>query len=133
MKIGEVPQSYIAMFAQWQEYISDGNKYLITSDFKAAKFQYEMARQYAEKIFNIEFDLYQAAPALVVTYHNIADLNRKLGDVSSVKFYLEKVHSTILKMLMQTAHDNEKHALLLRLSFKTYNKMIKFKKCSIYY
>ena len=133
MKIGDAPRSCITVFAQWQQYISDGNKYLIDSDFNAAKFQYEMARQYAEKMSNIEFDLYQTGPALVVTYHNIADLNRKLGDVSAVKFYLEKVHNTILKMLMETAHDDEKHALLLRLSFKTYNKLIKFKKCSIYY
>lgn len=114
---------------EWKKNIIAGNRRFSRSDFNAAKSSYEVARQHAENLFPQWLDPDEAASALVVTYHNLADLYQTQGNYSAARNSLEKVHKTILRALVSTSIESARHSSLLRASVKTYSALITHKNC----
>jgi hypothetical protein len=114
---------------EWKKEIMAGNRRFSRSDFDAAKSSYESARQHAEDLFPKWEDAEEAASALVVTYHNIADLYQKQGNFSGARNSLEKVHKTVLRALVSTSIESKRHSSLLRASVKTYSALVIHKSC----
>ena len=126
------PIKNISILERWKKEIIAGNQCLIQKNFNEAACRYELARQSAEKIYKEWLNPYEAVSALIVTYHNIADLQRKMGNSEGVHFYLEKVHQTILKTLLATSIDDQRFNSLLCASKRTYMALISYKKCGVY-
>ena len=122
----------ISILERWEKEIIAGNQCLIKKDLNGAGCHYELARQTAETVFKEWLNPYEAASALVVTYHNIADLQRKMGNSEGVHFYLEKVHKTVLKTLLATSVDDQRFYSLLCASKRTYKALLSYKKCGVY-
>lgn len=118
---------------RWKYYIVAGNQCFLKKEFDAAACQYEFARQCAETIFDEWVNHCEAVSALVVTYHNIADLQRKIGNGNALLFYLERVHSRVLNKLLVTPISHKKHRALMGGSKRTYSALISYKKCGAYY
>ena len=121
-----------SILERWKKEVITGNQCLIKKDFDEAACRYELARQSAETVFKEWLNPYEAASALVVTYHNIADLQRKMGNSEGVHFYLEKVHKTVLKTLLATSVDDQRFYSLLCASKRTYKALLSYKKCGVY-
>jgi len=121
------------MIERWKHYAIAGNQSLIGKKFRNAAQQYELARQCAETLFTKWHEPNEAVSALVVTYHNIADLHRKQGNKSSVLHYLEAVHKTILHALATTPIEHDRHKALLCASKRTYSALVGYKKCGAYH
>lgn len=117
---------------RWKKYVIAGNQSLINKDFRLAARQYELARQCAETIFVKWSDPNEAVSALVVTYHNIADLHQVQGNKGSILHYLQKVHKIILKALTTTPIDHKRHIPLLSASKRTYSALISYKQFGVY-
>jgi len=75
----------------------------------------------------------EATSALVVTYHNLADLQRKLGNSSAILFYLEMAHTIVLRALIATPVSHEKHCVLMSASKRTYSALVSYKRCGVYH
>ena len=121
------------MAERWKYYVIAGNQSLINNKFRNAAKQYELARQYAETLFIKWYEPNEAVSALVVTYHNIADLHRKQENKSSVLHYLEAVHKTILHALTATPIEHKRHSALLCASKRTYSALVSYKECGAYH
>lgn len=133
MKQDQLNQSNSNMVERWKQYVVAGNHCMIGKEFQSAAIQYELARQCAESLFKRWFEPSEAVSALVVTYHNIADLNRKQGNTKSVLYYLEKAHDIVLRELTSTPIGDKKHNALLCASKRTYKALVGYKKCGVYY
>ena len=114
---------------EWKKYITAGNRRFSNSDFKAAKLSYDVAKKHAENLFPKWKDPEEAASALVVTYHNLADLYQKQGNFSAAREALEKVHQIVLHALLATSLDSKRHKSLLTASTKTYSALVVHKSC----
>lgn len=114
---------------EWKKYIIAGNRRFSSSEFNAAKSSYEVAREHAENLFPKWKDPEEAASALVVTYHNLADLYQKQGNFSGAREALEKVHKIVLHALVSTSIGSSRHSSLLRASIKTYSALVIHKSC----
>ena len=132
MQLNDSSMKSSSIVGRWKQCIVAGNQHLLKKDFDAAACQYEFARQYAETIFANWLNPYEATSALVVTYHNIADLQRMLGKRSEVLFYLEKAHKVVLRELLITPVGNKKHKALMSASKRTYLALVSYKKCGVY-
>ena len=121
-----------SIIERWKQCVIAGNQSLLKEEFDVAARQYEFARQSAETIFEKWVNPCEAASALVVTYHNIADLHRKLGNASTILFYLERAHTIVLRALVATPVGDEKHHALMGASKRTYSALVNYKKCGIY-
>ena len=117
---------------RWKRYVIAGNHSLIADDLRAAALQYELARQCAETLFNKWAESSEAVSALVVTYHNIADLHRKQGNAEAIKHYLQAVHTIVLRALASTPIEHNRHGALLNGSKRTYSALVSFNKCGVY-
>ena len=115
----DAPIKNNSILERWEKEIITGNQCLVKKDFDEAACRYELARQFAESVFKEWLNPYEAASALVVTYHNIADLQRKVGNSEGVHFYLEKVHQIVLKALLATSIDDQRFYSLLCASKRT--------------
>ena len=120
------------MIERWKHYAIAGNQSLMNDRFRSAAKQYELARQCAETLFVKWHEPNEAVSALVVTYHNIADLHRKQGNKSSVLHYLEAIHNTILQALTTPPIEHKRHSALLCASKRTYSALVGYKKCGVY-
>jgi len=118
---------------QWKRCVVAGNKAILKKEFDAAARQYEFSRKYAETIFENWLNPSEAVSALVVTYHNIADLQRMLGNQSGILFYLEKAHKMVLRELLMTPFGHKKHQALMAGSKRTYSALVNYKKCGVYF
>jgi hypothetical protein len=114
---------------EWKKYIIAGNRRFSKSDFDAAKSSYEEARLHAENLFLKWTDPDEAASALVVSYHNLADLHQLQGNFSAARKALQKVHKIVLSALEATSVDSTRHSSLLRASVKTYSALSFHKNC----
>lgn len=114
---------------EWKRNIIAGNQRFSRCEFAAAISSYEIARQHAENLFPKWVDADEAASALVVTYHNLADLHQKQGHYSAARKALEKVHQIVLNALASTSIKSERHGALLRASVKTYSALLVHKSC----
>ncbi len=129
----DLPIKNNSILDRWKQEIVTGNQCLIAKDFQAAASRYELARQFAETIFKDWVNPNEAVSALVVTYHNIADLQRKIGNAESILFYLEKAHQIVLKALVSTPVNNgQRYCSLLSASKRTYSALLGHKKCCVF-
>ena len=132
MKQNNFTQQKSSMVEQWKHYVIAGNQSLLNKDFRTAARQYELARKCAENLFLKWANPDESVSALVVTYHNIADLHRKQGNANSILYYLEKAHDVILKTLFKTPIGGQRHQALLSASKRTYSALVSYKKCGVY-
>lgn len=117
---------------RWKKYVVAGNQSLINKDYRSASRHYELARQCAESVFLKWSEPNESVSALVVTYHNIADLHQAQGNKGSILHYLEKIHKILLHALATTPIEHERHVALLAGSKRTYAALVNFKKFGTY-
>ena len=115
----------------WKKYISDGNSSLIKCDFEAARQSYEKARVEAESKFVSLSEPVDAVFAVIVTYHNLADLYQKQGYTKMARLALETVHDHLLRSVVSNPLSSARHAALYRGSVLTYSKLMAHKRCHI--
>lgn len=114
---------------EWKKHIIAGNRRFSRCDFDAAESSYDVAKEHAENLFPDWKDSEEAASALVVTYHNLADLYQKQGNSSLARNAFEKVHKIILHALINTPVGTRRYGSLLRASLKTYAALVAHKRC----
>jgi len=132
MKQNSTTRDKSSMVEQWKHYVIAGNQGLLNKEYRSAARQYELARQCAENLFVKWGNPDEAVSALVVTYHNIADLHRKQGNAGSILYYLEKAHDVILRSLISTPIGGQRYLALMGASKKTYSALVSYKKCGVY-
>ena len=133
MSLSTGSKTELSLVERWKNHVIAGNRFLIEQDLRSAATQYELARQCAETIFTKWSNPSEAVSALVVTYHNIADLQRKQGNTESIKYYLQTVHSIVLRALTATPIGHQRYSALLSASKRTYSALVSFKKYGVYY
>ncbi|MBL4672338.1 MAG: hypothetical protein JKX81_08745 [Arenicella sp.] len=114
---------------EWKKCITAGNRDFSEHDFDAARLSYEQAKQHAENLLCQWSDPDEAASALVVSYHNLADLHQLQGDFSAAREALKNVHKIVLNALEESVIDSKRYASLLRASVKTYSALSMHRKC----
>ncbi len=95
---------------QWKKHITIGNSYFRNQRFDEAEIHYLKARQHAESLFASWLDPQEAVAALVVSYHNLADLYQAENQPSLAFDMLSKVHSLLLKAADFSAENTERQA-----------------------
>lgn len=113
----------------WKNYITAGNEKFAASDFDSAKAFYEAARTEAENLFSKWKEPDEAVSALIVSYHNMADLYQKQGHTDAARSILERVHQFILRAVTSTPINNRRHSALYRGSIETYSALLVHKRC----
>ena len=115
----------------WKTYITTANHYFAHSKFNQAQSVYESALEEAHRLFPIWDDPHEAVSALIVTYHNIADLHQKQGQTRAARELFERIHKLILRAVSSTPIDDKRHGALYRGSIETYKALITHKRCHL--
>ena len=84
----------------WKNYIVKGNERFAANDLEAADALYRAAKREAESLFETWKDANEAVSALIVTWHNIADLYQRQGDTAAARETLENIHKKMLRKVL---------------------------------
>jgi hypothetical protein len=114
---------------EWKKCITAGNRDFSEHDFEAARSSYEKAKQHAENLLFQWSNPDEAASALVVSYHNLADLHQLQGDFSAARDTLKNVHKIVLCALEDSLVGSKRYVSLLRASVKTYSALSVHRRC----
>lgn len=115
----------------WKNYITAGNEQFAKNEFESARALYEAARREAEILFPSWRDPHEAVSALVVSYHNMADLHQKQGETSAARGVLEAIHQRVLRAVTSTPIYDRRHSALYRGSIETYSALLTHKRCHL--
>jgi len=115
----------------WKNYITAGNEHFAQSNFESARALYEAASQEAEVLFTSWREPDEAVSALIVSYHNMADLYQSQGDSDMARSILEKIHKFLLRSVASTPVEDRRHSALYRGSIETYSALLVHKRCHI--
>jgi hypothetical protein len=115
----------------WKKYITAGNEKFAQSDFESAKTLYRAARNEAEALFSSWREPNEAVSALIVSYHNTADLYQRQGNTDKARSVLEKVHQLVLRAVASTSADDQRHYALYRGSITTYSALLSHQRCHL--
>ena len=115
----------------WKEHITQGNQYFLNQDYEAARLEYENARVLAEQTFVEPGEPSEAVFAVIVTYHNLADLYQKQGYTKMARLALETVHHQVLRAVAATSVHSTRHAALYRGAKLTYAALMNHKRCHL--
>ncbi len=113
----------------WKNYIVKGNERFAANDLEAADALYRAAKREAESLFETWKDANEAVSALVVTWHNIADLYQRQGDTAAARETLENIHKKMLRNVLATNLSDTRHSALYRGSIETYSALLIHKNC----
>ena len=76
-------------------------------------------------------DPHEAVSALVVSYHNMADLHQKQGETNEARGVLEKIHQRVLRAVTSTPTHDRRHSALYQGSIETYAALLSHKRCHL--
>ena len=116
---------------EWKKCIAIGNRRFNSDYFNAAKLSYETAKKHAQALFPYWSDPEEAISALIISYHNLADLHQTQGHLSAAREELECVHNIVLRALFVTPIASARHHALSRASQITYSALIEHKRSFI--
>jgi len=113
---------------EWKKHILAGNKEFSSKNYAIAEHEYKVAKDYAEQSFIQWHDPYESSSALVVTYHNLADLHQRQGNTELARETLEDAHDILLRAVTSTPVDSGRHDALCQASLETYSALLLHKK-----
>ncbi len=114
----------VACMERWQSHIMAGNDCLADRQLWAAIAHYQRAIAEAEQLLDEECDAKAAVTALVVSYHNLADLYSREAEPKLAEGQLRKVHEFVLSAMR---HNGNNQAMAQALNWgvtKTYQALV---------
>ena len=102
----------------WPQTTRKGNMCFDTDTLQSAAHFYQQALTLALCNYPNDEDFNHSIIAIILSYHNLADLNIQQGNLSDAQFNLHTAHQFILDELNKTGSDLKKMSLL-RASNKT--------------
>ncbi len=115
----------------WKTTIKMGNQRFANSEFVGALAFYNTAKSQAEDLFQHWPNADEAVSALVVTYHNIADLYIKQGTPNLAVETIEKAKKILLRELAREQLDPKRHDALCHGSRKLHSALMRYKRCHL--
>ena len=86
-------------FSDWERETKTGNLYFSSNKFEQAQNNYFRAKKIAIKLFKDEKENESAVVALVVSYHNLAELYKKQNELNLAYMELNEIDSYLVTCL----------------------------------
>ena len=113
-------------FADWESEVIAGNQFFNQSDFEHAKQNYKKAKKLATKLFDFADDSERAVAALVVSYHNLADLYQQKKQLKRAYRELDEVNAYLLNCLNKEGVSDSNLAAIRRGINKSQGELLNF-------
>lgn len=109
---------------RWKSYTQAGNAAFEAGELEAAEGHYQQARERAEKLLDLWLVPAEAVAALVVSYHNLADLYFRQGRDQAAVSSLQTVHQMLMRRLRSTDTDPARREALMQGVNRTYPELL---------
>lgn len=86
---------------KWKQHILAGNAFFDARQMQQAAAEYQAAKERAEELFAVWFDDDEATAAVVISYHNLADLYAQQGETAKAEVELRHVLQVIQHALSE--------------------------------
>ncbi|MCY1277206.1 hypothetical protein D9M68_154890 [compost metagenome] len=110
----------------WKDMISAGNRHFRVGDWVEARELYLQALAWAQTLFDRWSNADEAVAALVVSYHNLADLHLCLGQAEESAEYLCACHERLLRSMTDVRLSEALREAACRHSRHTYAALLGF-------
>jgi hypothetical protein len=111
---------------QWKRLVATGNRYFAEGSWIEAREQYLQALALAQVLFERWRDAEAAVAAYVVSQHNLADLNLKLGHPDDAAGHLCACHEFLLTSMTNENLAQPLREAALHHSNRTYTRLLQF-------
>jgi len=113
-------------FIEWEIKIEKGNQFFADNDFGEAKEEYLCAKELAHQIFESMVSPDSAVPALVVSYHNVADLYKKERKFNQAYQELDEINSYLVSCLEKVGKNSKRSNAIRRGIDMTHAELLSF-------